>query len=171
MAESGPWEDYQEVAERPPWLDYSPSSGGFDKAVQRLLKTEGGFVNDPDDRGGATKFGISQRSYPNLDISKLTEDDARAIYREDYWNALGADQLPEDVRESAFDAAVNQGIGWTRRALRETGNNLQAFNDRRKQRYDAIVARDPSQRKFYNGWMNRLNSYAPSGPWEDYRGK
>lgn len=168
---SGPWEDYQGASERPPWEDYSPASGGFEKAVQKLLKTEGGYVNDPTDRGGATKFGISQRSYPNLDIANLTEADARAIYREDYWNALGADQLPSDVREAAFDAAVNQGIGWTRKALRETGGNLDAFIERRRQRYDAIVARDPSQRKFYDGWINRLESFAPAGPWTDYKGE
>jgi lysozyme family protein len=66
-------------------------------------------VNDPNDPGGETKFGISKRSYPNLDIANLTVDDAQAIYQRDYWNTVQGDALPWPLACYVFDAAVNQG--------------------------------------------------------------
>lgn len=57
------------------------------QALDLVLKLEGGYVDDPDDRGGATNFGISQRSHPELDIKSLTKDQAIEIYRKKYWDA------------------------------------------------------------------------------------
>ena len=57
----------------------------FDRAFRFLIGEEGGYVNDPADPGGETKFGISKRAYPQLDIKSLTLDQAKAIYRRDYW--------------------------------------------------------------------------------------
>lgn len=82
----------------------------FDRAFNLVIGAEGGYVDDPRDRGGKTKFGISQRAYPGLDIAALTIDDARAIYLKDYWHAANCDRLPEPVGIVLFDAAVNQGI-------------------------------------------------------------
>lgn len=58
----------------------------INKVWERLLVVEGGYVNDPNDPGGETKYGISKRSYPHVDIKNLTEDDARKIFVEDYFN-------------------------------------------------------------------------------------
>lgn len=58
----------------------------INKVWNRLLVVEGGYVNDPNDPGGETKYGISKRSYPRVDIKNLTEDDARKIFIEDYFN-------------------------------------------------------------------------------------
>jgi lysozyme family protein len=81
----------------------------FDKAFEILIGHEGGYVNDKNDPGGETKFGVSKRAYPNLDIANLTLDDAKAIYRRDYWNAVRADELPYPVALAVFDMAVNSG--------------------------------------------------------------
>lgn len=86
-------------------------NSGFQPAVERVLRAEGGYVNDPADPGGETKYGISRRAYPALDIAALTEDDARAIYRRDYWDACRGDSLPSPLDQLVFDAAVNQGVG------------------------------------------------------------
>lgn len=64
-------------------MDYKDLN--FKKAVSVLLSFEGGYVNDPDDLGGETKYGISKRSYPNLDIKNLKIDEAIAIYYTDFW--------------------------------------------------------------------------------------
>jgi len=58
----------------------------INRVWERLLLVECGYVNDPNDPGGETKFGISKRSYPHLDIKNLTEDDAKKIFIEDFFN-------------------------------------------------------------------------------------
>lgn len=78
---------------------------------------EGGLVNDPNDPGGLTKFGISRKAYPNVDIEHLTEDDAAALYARDYWTVADCDQLPAPVALAVFDAAVNQGPDTAKRLL------------------------------------------------------
>lgn len=75
-----------------------------------VMGFEGGLVNNPNDPGGLTKFGISKRSYPNLDIANLTYDQAQAIYFRDYWIPIRASSLPKQLDLYVFDAAVNQGI-------------------------------------------------------------
>ena len=83
----------------------------FDAAFKALIDHEGGYVNHPKDPGGETRFGITKRSYPHLNIRDLTLDDARAIYRRDFWDRLQCDALPLAARFQVFDAAVNSGPG------------------------------------------------------------
>lgn len=87
----------------------------FEEAFERLMGHEGGYVNDPRDPGGETKWGISKRSYPSVDIKSLTRQGAAEIYRRDFWGALGA--APAAVKFQAFDFAVNSGISTAIRKL------------------------------------------------------
>ena len=87
----------------------------FDKAFAIVIGEEGGYVNDPNDPGGETKYGISKRAYPTVDIANLTIDTAKAIYQRDYWTKVRADELPGCVAAMVFDSAVNNGVG---RAIR-----------------------------------------------------
>lgn len=83
----------------------------FDIAVDFVLNAEdrtGTGVITTDD-GGVTRWGISQRQYPSVDVRSLTRQDAIAIYQRDYWNLCDCDQLPASVAFVLFDAAVNQG--------------------------------------------------------------
>lgn len=82
----------------------------FDKAFGRVIGHEGGYVNDVRDPGGETKYGISKRAYPNVNIRELTLDQAKEIYRRDYWDRLHLDELPDAIRYDLFDAAVNSGV-------------------------------------------------------------
>lgn len=82
----------------------------FDEAFMFVVGSEGGYVNDPRDPGGETKYGISKRAFPNLDIARLTLDDAKTIYKTNYWNELRCDDLPPAVALVVFDAAVNAGV-------------------------------------------------------------
>jgi lysozyme family protein len=75
--------------------------------IERCLGHEGAYWDDP--VGGPTKYGISQRSYPDLDIASLTIDDARAIYRRDFVKPLNLDTYPPGVAFQLFDFAVNSG--------------------------------------------------------------
>ena len=81
----------------------------FIRAIDLVLYHEGGYVNDPKDPGGETKFGISKRSYPDLDIKQLTYDQAKIIYYNDYWEDNNISKLPSKIRLTVFDSAINQG--------------------------------------------------------------
>jgi lysozyme family protein len=89
----------------------------FDQAIKFVLRFEGGYANDPDDPGGETNFGLSKKTYPNLDIKALTEEAAKLFYRNDYWVKMRCDELPKDLRLMVFDCAVNQGISRATRML------------------------------------------------------
>jgi lysozyme family protein len=91
----------------------------FDIAINRVLSNEGGYVNHPDDPGGETKWGISKRSYPMLNIKDLTRDDAVEIYRHDFWIAGQMDKMPDAVAFNALDFAVNSGIQTALRKLQQ----------------------------------------------------
>lgn len=82
----------------------------FEAAVTKLLAHEGGYVNDPDDPGGETKFGICKRSYPDLDIKNLTVEDAEKIYFTDWWIRYRYDRIfNQKIVEKVFSFAVNMG--------------------------------------------------------------
>ncbi len=72
-------------------------------------------MNNPADPGGETKFGISKRSYPHVDIKALTLEGAKQIYRRDFWEPLG-DAHPA-IKFQVFDFAVNSGIQTALRKL------------------------------------------------------
>lgn len=101
----------------------------FPAAFAATLDYEGSYVDDPADPGGETKWGISKRSYPDLCIASLTVEDAKQIYRRDYWNRLGLGKLnSECIAGEIFDTAVNAGRGTAakiaQRALNYLGENL-----------------------------------------------
>jgi lysozyme family protein len=77
----------------------------FTYAVNEVLRSEGGLVNDPADPGGLTNYGISQRAYPGVDIAKLTKEEAIAIYYRDYWLAAKCDKLPPALCRQAGQLA------------------------------------------------------------------
>ena len=81
----------------------------FPDCIAHVLAAEGGLVNDPKDPGGVTKFGISQRSYPALDIRALSLDEAKAIYQRDYWAPIQGEALPAGLDLLLLDHAVNAG--------------------------------------------------------------
>lgn len=82
----------------------------FEKAVEVIFHHEGGYVNHPKDPGGETKYGISKRAYPNINIAELTKESAAEIYKKDYWNKVRGDSLPYPIALIMFDMAVNMGV-------------------------------------------------------------
>lgn len=95
----------------------------FDEAFKHLFGHEGGYVNHPDDPGGETNWGITKavaqaHGYFGL-MKDLPLDTAKAIYRQDYWNKVRAEELPAALRYPVFDAAVNSGVGTSIRWLQQ----------------------------------------------------
>lgn len=138
-----------------------PATVTAEQVIGRIIQREGGdkLVTDPADRGGTTKYGISQRAHPTLDIENLTETQATEIYKREYWDAMNADKIPAHMRDTVMDAAVNQGVGFAKQAYIEAGDDLQKFIQLRANRYEKIANNDPSQQRFLKGWMNRLKDF------------
>ena len=145
----------------------------FNLAIPVVLANEGGLVDNTADPGGLTNFGISQRSYPNVDIRNLTRDAAAAIYQRDFWHYDAVES--QLMATKIFDMAVNMGHTairilqaclritedgvWgpgTCAAVNAAGNNL--INDYRLalgRHYQNIVLANPAMAQFLKGWLRR----------------
>ena len=146
----------------------------FEQAFTHLMGFEGGYSNDPNDPGGETKYGISKRAYPQLNIGALTLDQAAAIYRRDYWCPAGCEAVPDALRMDLFDMAVNSGVKAAARCLQravgedEDGvigpHTLQAIQSMPAARLLARFAGErlefmtelPAWSTFGKGWARRI---------------
>lgn len=154
----------------------------FQFSVEELMGDEGGYVNDPVDAGGETNWGISKRSYPDIDIKKLTKDDAKEIYYRDFWEKYGYGAIPNSLLAAkVLSLSVNMGPKRAhiliQRAIRACGNPIKedgilgpitlshikvnhfrilpALRSEAAGFYRELVARKVEQKKFINGWLAR----------------
>ena len=104
------------------------TSNNIDKLIVEVIEREGGYVNDPSDRGGATRFGITEavarRAKYTGTMSELPESLARHIYKSKYWYAPQFDKLSVTmpIAEELFDCGVNMGPRWAAKFLQESMN-------------------------------------------------
>ena len=150
----------------------------FKEIIEKVLEHEGGYVNDTKDLGGETKYGITKRFYPDVDIKNLTIEQAVEIYKKDYWDKNKVESLPQNLWHIYFDMCVNMGKRTAVKVLQRAANNkgknidvdgglgpatigalkgveldrVRAF--RVKYYVDLITAR-PEQEKFFLGWFRR----------------
>ena len=160
-------------------------STAFDTAFGRLMSYEGGYSNDPDDPGGETNFGISKRSFPEVDIANLTEEQAKVIYLEKFWIPLRLNHVVEpNIAAEIFEQGVNLGnkmaVKNAQSALNYLGGGLKvdgdmgpvtvgAINGFKDQHllfrilngiqfcyYLNLVKVNLKQRKYARGWLRRI---------------
>lgn len=150
----------------------------FNKCVKVILQNEGGYVNDPNDLGGETKYGISKRAFPDLDIKELTINQAKEIYYEKYWLSLHLEGLIEDnAALQIFDMGVNAGVRRaikiaqkivgekcdgmmgpkTTMAINLDSDFVEQYKQARRNYYCSIVKKRNSMVKFLKGWLNRID--------------
>ena len=123
----------------------------FSIAVEKVLNHEGGFTPGlPNDPGGATNFGISQRAYPDLDIKRLSVEDAKAIYQRDYWKPWMESLEDQQLANCLLDCAVNQGPSVAAQ-LSQVSQGLRDFQLHRLLRY--ALSNKP---QFYKSWFHRV---------------
>jgi lysozyme family protein len=97
----------------------------FLTAFKRTVGLEGGFVDHPLDRGGPTKYGLSQKANPDLDIPNLTIEEAQKVYYERYWKLLNIDGIESElIKLEIFDTAVNCGVRQAKLILQDALNFL-----------------------------------------------
>jgi len=152
----------------------------FEEIIEKVLDHEGGYVNDPVDPGKETKYGISQKFNPKIDIKNLTVDQAKEIYYKKYWTPNKCDQLPSHLRHFYFDTCVNQGAIKAIKILQRAVNNksltiikvdgkigpktIAASQDLELDRakayrikaYIHTITFNPRLEKYFYGWFRRV---------------
>ena len=145
----------------------------FEDALQFTLEKEGGYVNDPDDSGGATNKGITQSTYNQYrtglgleksDVKSITEDEVEEIYFDGYWLGSSSEELSRKLSIAHFDASVNHGVGTSGDMLAQAqdsdGNETNQVNeylDVREDYYYYLVEQNTKNDKFLEGRLNRVN--------------
>ena len=155
----------------------------FEDAIKIVLKHEGGYVDDPVDPGGETKYGISKKAYPFLNIKELTKKEASDIYFKDYWLKAKVSKIPEKLRMIYFDMVVNMGRSRAVKVLQQAitskgvktdvdggigpktiGNAIKSKLEENRLRsyrvkyYADLVQRKPKLEKYWYGWDRRAIS-------------
>jgi Glycosyl hydrolase 108 len=127
---------------------------------------QGAYTSDPHDPGGETKWGISGRFHPKVDIKNLTRAQAEKIYLDEYWMPSGADSMPWPLCLAVFDSCVIPGIGATRLFIRCASADparapftraLIVCNERESY-FRRRADQDPSKKRYLNGWVERINA-------------
>jgi len=153
----------------------------FNYAFLYTLENEGYYSNDPQDQGGETKWGISKRSHPEIDIKNLTLEGAKVVYKKSYWNDLYYKLDSKELAIKLYDIGVNMGVGSavnllqialneycnqnlltdgsfgakTLKACNESNYILNMFIFECSKRYESLSKRSHNK-KFFVGWINRL---------------
>ena len=159
----------------------------FDASFARIIKSEGGYVNDPSDRGGETNLGVTigawgaylNRAIQPGEMKLLTQDTVKPFYRSMYWDKVKGDDLPVGVDYAVFDFAVNAGVSRAAKFLQravgavddgvigsgtlgqvakiDPSKLLDNFANQKQRFYNGLVTNDPSQQKFLKGWLARVD--------------
>lgn len=163
------------------------------KLIPTIKKWEGGYSDNPNDRGGATNSGVTLAVYQSVygksktknDLKKMTSDQWNYIFTKLYWNKWKADEIKnQSIANILVDWVWMSGYGTIKKiqslfgltADGIVGNKTisyinsqdqeEVFNkiwNRRKQFYESLVKNNPSQKVFLKGWMNRLNTFKFQG--------
>lgn len=164
----------------------------FERAIPIILRWEGGYINHPNDPGGATNRGIIltlfKRYAAELGLSadieglkKLSEDQAKHIYKLQFWDAMSGDHIrDQQVATIIFDGYVNMGVSALKIAQRVAGSAVDGqfgpntiatlnaaagrvffdtYKDQRIMYYKNLAERKPKLQVFLKGWLNRINSF------------
>jgi len=171
-------------APQPPQTNPIPQGNALFNLVltNEVLPAEGGYVNNPNDPGGATNHGITQRTLngwtdahgmPRQDVRTITPQEVAQIYYDSYWVPSGAANLPPGIGALQFDTAVNMGLGGANRIWQQVQQQAaaqhisttvdsaalrQLYLQVRQNRYNQIIQRHPRLAVFRQGWTNRLNN-------------
>jgi len=158
----------------------------FDASFDKVMQSEGGYVNDPADRGGETNLGVTigawgaylGRAIQPGEMKALTKEQVKPFYKQMYWDKVKGDDLPKGVDYAVFDFAVNAGVGRATKFLQRavgavddgvigTGTLalvakaavktlLDNFSKQKEDFYRGLAEKNPSQQKFLKGWLARL---------------
>ena len=137
----------------------------FEKALFFVLKWEGGYVNNPNDKGGATNKGITQATYnawlrskgkSTKDVRNISDSEVKEIYYNNYWLKAGCNKMTEKFAIICFDTAVNMGVSRVSEFLKYGKyKSTDKFLLARIRKYTEF-AKVGNQKTFLLGWLNRV---------------
>ena len=166
--------------------------GDFNEAINKMLNLEGGKTYEKSDRGGKTNFGITQRTFntwrdsikkPRADVFTIKQEEAKEIYKKNYWDLIKGSQLPHDVAQAILSMALTDGpqdaikhtqkiLGipptgvmgpitmksiWSAAKQKGTKKLTNYIVDKQIQRYQS----DEQAKTYGKGWTNRAESLRP----------
>jgi len=159
----------------------------FDACFAKVIQSEGGYVNDPADRGGETNLGVTidawgtylKRAIQPGEMKALQQETVKPFYKSMYWDLVKCDDLPVGVDYAVFDFAVNAGVSRAAKFLQravgavddgvigsgtlgrvaktDPAKLLDNFSDQKQRFYNGLAANNPSQQKFLKGWLARVD--------------
>jgi len=132
----------------------------FDRVMEFIFRWEGGYVNDPDDPGGETKFGISKRANPDVNIKDLTQDEAKELYRGRYWKPVKGSTMPFIEALTTMDFAVHSGVQ-TALGYWNDARDVRSYVILRTDYLRTIRGRETGEflfNRYGRGWMARINA-------------
>ena len=187
----------QQIKQKPreqtkPTIKSKIQKGDFDLAINKMLNLEGGKTYEKSDKGGKTNFGITQRTFntwrdsinkPKADVFKISQEEAKEIYKKNYWNLIKGSQLPHDIAQAIMSMALTDGpqdairhtqkiLGipptgtmgpitmksiWSAAKQKGTKKLTNYIVDKQIQRYQA----DEQAKTYGRGWTNRAESLRP----------
>jgi lysozyme family protein len=157
----------------------------FETSFGCVIKSEGGYVNDPHDAGGETNLGVTKaawaaylgRAVQDGEMKALTVDTVKPFYKKMYWDKMHCDELPKGLDYAAFDFAVNAGVGQSSKFIqrcvgaKDDGSIgpatlalvtkadprmlLLGFTNQKVTFYRGLVEKNVTQEKFLKGWLAR----------------
>lgn len=159
----------------------------FNEAIEFVLRHEDAQLSGKitHDDGGLTRWGISQKAYPNLDIANLSLDAAKAIYQRNYWNRTPYAQLDQIIANKCLDCAVNMGMHEAnlllQRAVNQCGQHIEVdgaageitiaaancippqqllceIRTQQRSFYEQLAATHPADAEYLRGWLNRADA-------------
>lgn len=138
----------------------------FQKALKFVRPAEGGYVNNPDDKGGPTNKGVTQKVYDEYrrvkklktqSVQYITDDEATDIFYKNYWLKAGCHKMSYTFAVLCFDTAINNGIGVIDDFLKASEyKNPYKYLLVRIFYYLHIANNHSNQRQFLRGWLNRM---------------
>ena len=140
----------------------------FEKVMDYVFNSEGGYVNHKHDRGGPTNFGVTQKTYnawrkqkglPAKDVKNITKDEAKKLYYEEFWKGTGASDV-EDLREAylLFDTSIICGPYNAKVMYKKSDGDIYKFLKERAKFHNVDIEKNPMQKEFKEGWFNRLKT-------------
>lgn len=144
----------------------------FNSAYKFTEQAEGGYANNPADRGGETMMGISSKNFPDQfkEVMKIHAEKgvkaakrySRDFYRKNFWDKVVTKDMTPEMAKAVFDTAVHSGVGRAKKLYAKSKGDFNTFITERAKFLDNIIKNDPTQSTFAAGWSARLRNLRDS---------